>query len=345
MLPSELPLSNGSSTRRPIRLLPVLIGISLLVYLVVRTGAGTVIQHLKAVGWGMVLVLALGGIQHLLRAAAWRLTFRSHVRDFSLVRAFGLRLIAEAIGTLGFAGQLVGDSTRISLLGPTIPIDDRISSIALDRATFVVSSGTVGVTGVLAAVMLLSLTGAWRVYALVFAATVTLVLALALFSFAEGWHLFSHITHAIQRLAWAKKWLAEKASVIESAEENLLSFRLRAPNSFWAVIFLYFASQITAILEVYILLRLMGVRIAVVGAFIIEAFTKLIDIVGALNPGNIGTFEGGNLLVARLLAFPAAAGLTLALCRRARILFWTGIGALLLIAWSPGKGQRRAEGC
>src|SRR5512135_3793553 len=103
MLPSELPLSNGSSTRRPIRLLPVLIGISLLVYLVVRTGAGTVIEHLKAVGWGMVPVLALGGIQHLLRASAWRLTFRSDVRKLSVARAFGLRLIAEAIGTFGLA--------------------------------------------------------------------------------------------------------------------------------------------------------------------------------------------------------------------------------------------------
>ncbi len=81
-----------------------------------------------------------------------------------------------------------------------------------------------------------------------------------------------------------------------------------------------------------------------VGAFVIEAFTKFIDVIGALNPGNIGTFEGGNLLVARLLGFPAAAGLTLALCRRARILFWAAMGALCLIAWSPGKGQKAAEG-
>ncbi len=336
-------MSNGSSARGPFRLIAVLTGIALLVYLIARTGAGTVIEHLKAVGWGMVPVLALGGIQHLLRASAWRLTFRSDVRVLSVARAFGLRLIAEAIGTFGLAGQLVGDSTRISLLGPIVPIEDRISSIALDRATFVVSSGTMAVTGVLAAVMFLSLTGVWRIYSLVFAATVMLVLALALFSFTQGWHLFSHITHGVQRLPWAKKCLAEKAVVIESAEANLLNFRSRAPKSFWAVILLYFASQMTAITEVYLLLRLMGVRITVIGAFVIEGFTKFIDVVGALNPGNIGTFEGGNLLVARLLGFSAAAGLTLALCRRARILFWTAIGALCLIAWSPGKRQRPAE--
>jgi uncharacterized membrane protein len=120
---------------------------------------------------------------------------------------------------------------RVSLLGPVIPIEDRISSVALDRAACIVSSAVVTVTGILAAVTLLSLSGVWRVYALVFAATVTLVVVLALVSFAEAWHLLSRITHALQRLPWGKKWLEEKASVIESAEENLLSFRSREPIS------------------------------------------------------------------------------------------------------------------
>jgi hypothetical protein len=336
-------MCKSSTTRGPLRLLAVVLGVALLVYMIVRTGAGTVTGHLKAVGWGLVLILALGGVSDLLCASAWRLTFRSDVRRPSLARAFSLRLIAEAIGSFGLAGQVAGDSMRVSLLGPIIPIADRISSVALDRAAYILSSAVVTVTGILAAVTLLSLSGVWRVYALVFAATVTLVVVLALFSFAQGWHLFSHITHAMQRLPWAKKWLAEKVSLIESAEENLLSFRSRAPKSFWAVIALYLFAQMLAIAEVYLLLRFMGVGIMLVGAFVIEAFTKLINIVGALNPGNIGTYEGGNLLVARLLGFPAASGLTLALCRRARILFWAGVGALCLTAWSAGKGQATGQ--
>jgi len=282
-------------------------------------------------------------MSHVLSASAWRLTFRSDVRGLSLARAFGLRLIAEAIGNFGLTGRVVGDSMRVSVLGPVIPIDDRISSVALDRAAYILSSAVGSVTGILAAVTLLSLSGVWRVYALVFAATVTLVVVLALVSFAEAWHLLSHITRALQRLPWAKKWLEGKASVIESAEGKLLRFRSRAPKSFWAVIALYVFSQMLAIAEVYLLLRFMGVGIMPVGAFVIEAFTKLINGVGALNPGNIGTFEGRNLLIARLLGFPAASGLTLALCRRARILFWAGVGALYLTAWSAGKGQTAAQ--
>ncbi len=330
--------TNKSSTvRRLLRVLAPVIGLALFAQMIARTGAANIVDHLKAVGWGMVLVVALGGLSHLVRALAWRLTFRSDISELSITRAFGLRLISEAMGTFGLAGQMVGDSMRVSLLGPAIPMDDRISSVALDRAVYIVSSGTVAVAGILAAVVLLSLGGVWRVYALAFAAAVIVVLVLALFSFANGWRLFSRLTGAIQRLPWGKKLLAEKASIIELAERDLLSFRSRGPGIFWAVIGLYFLSQMLAIAEVYLLLRLMGVGLAPVGAFAIEALTKLTNVVGALNPGNIGTYEGGNLVIARLLHFPTTAGLTLALCRRARILFWAAIGAVYLAASSPGQ--------
>ncbi len=319
--------------RGRLRWFAVVVGVALLTYLVPRVGVGTVFDNLKAVGWGMVLILALGGIFHLVRAYAWRLTLPSDTRGPSVARLFGLRLISEATGTLGLAGQMVGDGMRVSLLGPMIPMPNRISSVALDRAAYIVTSGAVGVMGTVAAVLLLDLKGAWRIYAFAFAGTLTLVLVLALLSFARGWQICSHVMHLVQRLPWARKWAAEKASVIEAAEENLLSFRSRAPKAFWMVIALYVTSQMLAIAEVYLLLRFMGVPIMPVGAFVIEGLTKLVNVAGALNPGNIGTYEGGNLLVSRLLDFPAAAGLTLALCRRARILFWAAIGAVCLAVW------------
>ena len=54
-----------------------------------------------------------------------------------------------------------------------------------------------------------------------------------------------------------------------------------------------------AVLEVYVILRFMGARVAMGGAFIVEALTKVINLVGAFNPGNFGTYEGGNMLIAK----------------------------------------------
>lgn len=99
----------------------------------------------------------------------------------------------------------------------------------------------------------------------------------------------------------------------------------------------------TAIFEVYILLRFMEARSGLLIALVLEALTKLVNVVGALSPGNVGTYEGGNMIIARLFLIPSAAGLTMALCRRARILFWAAIGALCLAVMFKSARRKLAH--
>jgi len=70
----------------------------------------------------------------------------------------------------------------------------------------------------------------------------------------------------------------------------------------------------------------------------------VINLVGALNPGNLGTYEGGNMLIANIFGVTSTAGLTLALCRRARTLFWAGIGAMSLILINRAKWAKQNTG-
>ncbi|MGC2615374.1 MAG: lysylphosphatidylglycerol synthase domain-containing protein, partial [Terracidiphilus sp.] len=95
-----------------------------------------------------------------------------------------------------------------------------------------------------------------------------------------------------------------------------------------------------AILEVYVILRFMGAKVAISGAFIVEALTKVINLVGVLNPGNFGTYEGGSMLIAKMFGVTSTTGLTLALCRRARTVFWAGIGAMCMIAMKKAEAPR-----
>ena len=83
---------------------------------------------------------------------------------------------------------------------------------------------------------------------------------------------------------------------------------------------------------------------ALVGAVALEGLTKVINLVGALNPGNLGTYEGGNMLIANIFGVTSTAGLTLALCRRARTLFWAGIGAMSLILINRAKWAKQNTG-
>jgi Lysylphosphatidylglycerol synthase TM region len=327
--------------RQLIRLSVALLGMALLVSLIRGIGLSTVVSQVKTVGWGLALIIALGGISHLTKTLAWRLTFSCDIRNVSFARTFGLRLVSEAIGSFGLPGQVLGETARVYLLGSALPVANSISSVTLDRGLYIVTSALVSVTGIVAALVLLSLSGTWRLYALLSASALTASLGVTAVAFQRRWPVLSAAAHVIESLPRFKNWVQGKQSIIDSAESNLFRFYHETPKAFWASLILNVACHGMAILEVYVLLHFMGARTGLLGAFVLEAFTKLINVVGALNPGNFGTYEGGNMILTRLLGIAGAAGLTLGLCRRARSLFWKAMGFLCLVAMSRSTQQAR----
>jgi hypothetical protein len=163
---------------------------------------------------------------------------------------------------------------------------------------------------------------------------------LAAVSVRNRWPLVGRATRAIGRLPRLHTWVSDKQPIIDSAEENLLSFREEAPSAFWATLIFNLLWHMMAVLEVYIILRFIGTGFTLSGAFIVEGLTKVINLVGALNPGNFGTYEGGSMLIAKLFGVTSTTGLTLALCRRARTVFWAGVGAMCVIVLKKSEAPR-----
>jgi Lysylphosphatidylglycerol synthase TM region len=327
--------------RQLVRLPVALLGLALLVFLMRGTGPSTVVGQVKAVGWGLALIVALGGISHLTKTLAWRLTFLCDVRNVSFARTFRLRLVSETIGSFGLPGQVLGETARVYFLGSAVPVADGVASVTLDRGLYVVTSAFVSVSGILAALFLLPLSATWRLCALLVASTLAVTLVVSAMTVRCRWPILSAAAHLLGRLPRFKNWMDRKKSTIDSAESNLFKFYHENPKAFWVTLILNAACHGMAILEVYLLLHFMGARTGILGAFMAEAFTKLVNLVGTLNPGNLGTYEAGNLIVTQLLGIAGPAGLTLALCRRVRSLFWKGMGLLCLIAMSTSAWRAR----
>ncbi len=335
---------NGGTAPRPqslkqvsLRTFAALLGFGLLGYLVFRSGPGAVWKQLHAVGWGFALVILLGGLSQLAKTCAWRNAFTCDISRLSWSRSFVAQLISDGLGQFGVAGKVVGEGTRISLLGRAVPLPNALSAGAIDGALHTFTAVLITVLGISATLLVAPLTGMWRVYAGLTVAVLIIAVILAAVSLRNRWQLVGRATRAIGRLPQLREWVSGKQPIIDSAEGNILSFREEAPAAFWATLIFNLLWHVLAILEVYIILRFMGARIAVSGAFIVEALTKVINLVGAVNPGNFGTYEGGNMLIARIFGVTGTAGLTLALCRRARTVFWAGVGAMCMIV------MKRAE--
>jgi len=329
-----------SLIQRSLRFFAALLGVGLLGYLFFRSGPGAVWKQLQAVGWGFALVILLGGLSQLAKTCAWRQAFTCDISGLSWFRSFVAQLISDGIGQFGVAGKVVGEGTRISLLGRAVPLSNALSAGAIDGALHTFSALVVTVLGISAILMIGPVSVRWRVYAALLIAVLVSAVILAAVALRNRWQLVGHATRAIGRLPRLHTWVSDKQPIIDSAEGNLLSLRDEAPGAFWATLIFNLLWHMLAVLEVYIILRFMGAGFTVGGAFIVESLTKVINLVGALNPGNFGTYEGGSMLIAKMFGVTSTTGLTLALCRRARTVFWTGVGATCVIVMKKAQAPR-----
>jgi phosphatidylglycerophosphate synthase len=333
-----------SKARLPLRIFAASASAVLFAYLIWKAGPSQLWDNVVKLGWGFTWVLALAGVSHVVRTWAWRLTLDDHKHKISFPRMLGLRLGAEAAGQLGIVGQTFGDSIRVSRLNPGIPRATGIASVTLDRGLYIATGILVLIAGLGVALPMLSHFHALRLYAGLFVFILIAFLLVTLFAVRKRWPVISGSARLSARIPFLRNWMENRFVLIESVEKTLLDFHHNAPRAFWASFSLNLAAHCMAVTEVCLVLWLMGVKFGVLSALVVEAMTKLVNVVGTINPGNFGTFEGGNMLIGKVFGLTGAAGLALGLARRLRAFFWTAVGAICLFILTRSRSHGNAEG-
>ncbi len=147
--------THRKASRRFFRSFVLLLGVSLLGYMVFRAGPGAVWKQVQAVGWGLALIIILGGFSQLIKTCAWRQTFACDISALSLVaQSWSAARPPMRVGQLGFAGKLLGEGLRISMLGSAVPLANGISSSAIDGGLHAFTAVVVTVLGITATLLL-----------------------------------------------------------------------------------------------------------------------------------------------------------------------------------------------
>ena len=332
------------AARLPLRILAAFMGAVLFGYLIWQAGPGRLWENAVKLGWGFIWVLAAAGISHVFKTWAWRLTLDDHKHKVSFPRLMGLRLGAEAAGQLGILGQTFGDSVRVARLSRDVPKANGLASVTLDRGLYLATGIIVLVAGLLGALPALSHSHTLRLFASLFAVILSTFLLLILLAVRKRWQVISKSARFFAKVPFLTKWIETEYVLIQSVENALLDFHHNSTGAFWKSFFLTLASHFMSVMEVCLVLRLMGVKFGLLSALAIEAMTKLVNLVGSINPGNFGTFEGGNILIAKMFGLSAPIGLTLGLARRMRALFWTAVGGICLFILTKSSSRGNAEG-
>jgi len=334
---SEAPdASPASSSRRYLiwlQALAFLLGLGLLVYVINRVGVQPLFDALLRIGFGFFVIVGLSGLRHVLRTIAMRAAVPAEHRRITFRQAFAARLGGEAISFLTFTGPLLGEATKVALLRKRIPLTYGVPALVVDNLIYNLSVVFFILSGAVVMLVKYPLPPQVNIVLLIIAAVAALGIVIAIVAAKRRVMLLTWIVDRLAQLRLSPKVILKRRQHIYHLELKVYDFYKHHPAAFFAMVACNLLAHVSSVAEVFLALKMLGFETGVAQAYIIESLTKVINAVFAFVPGTIGVYEGGTeVILQKGLGFTPAAGLALALVRKAAIVSWTSVG-LLVLTW------------
>ena len=311
---------------RPIAVVATIAGVLLFIYTLQAAGPREILRQLRQIGAGAVVVLALSAIRMALRAKAWSLCVEDGVR-FTFSQAFKAYVTGDAVGNVLPLGPLASEGTKALLSRRIIPTPAAFSSVVLENIFYSISVAIVVTVGTLAFLLGYQPTDAAR--------TITLSLGtVAISAIVVVWWLMRSQPRFLSRFL--------KHDTVRDAEDRVFRFSQTRTSRVWQILLLQFAFHITAVLEIYFLLRLLlgHTERTLLMALILGTVERLIMIAFKFVPLRLGVDQAGSGGIAEVIGIGSAVGVTIATVRTARNLFWAAVGLMLLAKTTPNVEPR-----
>jgi hypothetical protein len=146
------------------------------------------------------------------------------------------------------------------------------------------------------------------------------------------WHFASETCAWLYEKGFFRGLLEKGRLDVRLFENFIYGFYRRYPQRFLPICALETVYHLLGVAEVwFILSRLSDTYPSLLDSFLLESVSRLITILFKLIPFVIGVDEAGAQFVGATVALAAGMGVTLAIIRKGRILFWTAVGLILVI--------------
>ncbi len=182
--------------------------------------------------------------------------------------------------------------------------------------------------------------GLW--YASVAALVITAsLLPLGYLVIYKQWRFLSGAVSFLKRRGIASGWAEKTIPRAQQMEDKIYGFYVRNRRLFLPIFLLEVCFHLAGVAEIYVTLSFVSNVVAptLLAAFILESVNRIINVVFKFVPFRLGVDEGGSGMVAGVLGLTKAVGVTLAIVRKSRDIFWTGVGVALMVrrGLSPTK--------
>jgi len=309
-----------------------ILGIGLFAYFVYSVGVEEILADIGKIGFGGFLILQFFYFLRLaVRAMAWKLSvpepYKLDLRD-----TLPAVIIGEALSSLIPLGVLVSGTAKAVAVKKRVPLVIGLSSVATENLFYSLITGLFIVFGAVAFLRNFELEEGWIVTINVLIGIIFLLMILGILMVVRRWHWASSFSNWLYNRNFGKRFLETGRFQVRQFEDLIYSFYRQYPRRFLPIILLQTSYHLIGILEVwFVLSRISDAFPSLYSSFLLESISRLITIVFKLIPFLFGVDEAGAKFVAETLALGAGVGVTLAIVRKGRLLFWTAIGLILIV--------------
>jgi hypothetical protein len=323
------------NTRRlaPVGILIVVLGLLLFAYFVRKAGIEEIVDGIERLGAGFLLVLAISSVRLIVRAIAWKLCFEGP-SELRFRDAFAARVMGDALGNLVPLGSMViSEPAKAVVVRDRVPLIAAVSALAVENLFYSISASLFIFCGTIALLLSFSLPRS-LIYASVGALGCTaVIISGACLIISKQWRFLTGALDLLHRKGVGKKWLEDRRERFGSFEDRMYGFYAQNRARFLPIMLLEFSFHMAGVLEIYVTLAFISevYRPTLLAAFILESVNRIINIVFKFMPLRTGVDEAGTGLLAKVLGLGTTLGVTLAIIRKSRDIFWTAVGFALLI--------------
>jgi hypothetical protein len=303
--------ANGERLSNPIVFFFFLVGLGILGFLITRMPLAEVIHALHSVGFNVLWVFAVAPLWFLANTMALSSLIHHRVGFFNLLYN---QLVGEAMNTIVPLAGIGGEPFKVKHLSRWLPLGEASQAIVLDRLVHAVSGLIYSSVLLFVTIHLVPFPASLKL-SMMFAGGLFAVLGFVLMVFSLS-EVPSQLTN----------FILKRFSSFEVLRQQKLS-----KKTFAACLGYKLLGRMINLIEIYLILRFLGIAItpgkmAIVAAFI-AASSLLINVI----PQGLGVAEAGVTGAFSLIGLAPHMGLTFGLIRRARIIFWALVGIVLFL--------------
>lgn len=307
-----------------------LLGLGLFGWFIHRAGPGEIWANVQKLGWFAPVILLPYLLVYLLDTWGWYLAFGKYaaVRPRFLT-LFRVRWAGEAVNNVIPSGYVGGEAVKAYLLHKRgVPgLTCGTSVVASKTCQVIAQVAFIGLGALLALPHLPADSGARRGMMMITVAAFGVVVLLLLLQ-RRG--MFSTVQGVLKRFNLLLQVIAKHEANFRKLDDQVYQFYHADRARFFQTTFVYFLGWLADALEIFVVCHLLGLPLTPTEALAIEAFITVAKAMGIFVPAAMGVQESGVVFLFQIFGLPAPIGVTYAILRRGRDLFYVLVGGLLL---------------